>query len=124
MRESKPGHLWIGGHSYGGRQASMLLAEEPDLADALLLLSYPLHPPGKPGQLRTAHFPKLRLPVMLVQGTRDPFGSIEEVKTAIALIPSEVKLVEIDDAGHDLGRDREVVAERIASDFLKPLSSS
>src|SRR5579871_1011444 len=48
--------VWLGGHSYGGRQASMLAAENPGLADALLLLSYPLHPPAKPQQLRTTHF--------------------------------------------------------------------
>src|SRR3984885_2275351 len=58
-RERKPERVWLGGHSYGGRQASMLAAEAPWLADALLLLSYPLHPPRKPGQLRTAHFPNL-----------------------------------------------------------------
>src|SRR5437868_1465677 len=61
MRERAHGRpLILGGHSYGGRQASMLAAEKPDLADALLLLSYPLHPPRKPDQLRTAHFPQLR----------------------------------------------------------------
>jgi len=122
MRESKPDRLWIGGHSYGGRQASMLLADEPGLADALLLLSYPLHPPGKPGQMRTAHFPKLRTPVMFVHGTRDTFGSIEELKGAIGLIPAEVKLVEIQGAGHDLGRDRSAVAGKIAAEFMKRVS--
>src|SRR5277367_2040976 len=69
LREKHPGQLWLGGHSYGGRQASMLVAETPGLVDRLLLLSYPLHPPGKPGQLRTAHFPELQIPTLFVHGS-------------------------------------------------------
>ena len=65
----------------------MLAAEMPDLIDGLLLLSYPLHPPGKPQQFRTAHFPKLNMPALFVHGSRDPFGSFEELKSALALIP-------------------------------------
>ena len=91
--------------------------------DALLLLSYPLHPPRKPEQLRTAHFPKLRTPALFVHGSRDPFGSLDELKSAMALIPAPVKLLEIDGAGHDLGRDRAGLAERIVSEFLNWLSS-
>src|SRR5271167_723887 len=52
--------VFLGGHSYGGRQASMLAAADPGLVEGLLLLSYPLHPPRKPAQVRTAHFPALR----------------------------------------------------------------
>ena len=79
--------LFLGGHSYGGRQASMLAAEEPDLAAALLLLSYPLHPPNKPAQLRTEHFSKLRTRSVFVSGTNDPFGSPAELEKAISLAP-------------------------------------
>jgi predicted alpha/beta-hydrolase family hydrolase len=96
----------------------MLAAESPELTDRLLLLSYPLHAPGKPGQLRTAHFPKLRTPVLFVHGTRDPFGSIDEVKSAIALIPAPVQLLEIEGVGHDLGRNHAAVAAQIATAFL------
>jgi len=60
MRELVTGRVFLGGQSYGGRQASMLLASEPGLADALLLLSYPLHPPRRPAELRTAHLPSLK----------------------------------------------------------------
>src|ERR1019366_8722507 len=60
MRERVSGQVFLGGHSYGGRQASMLCADERGLADGLLLLSYPLHSPRKPEQLRTQHFPRLR----------------------------------------------------------------
>lgn len=96
------GKVLLGGHSYGGRQASMLVAEKPELADALLLLSYPLHPPRKPADLRTAHFPKLSKPVLFVHGERDPFGTPAEMRAAIALIPAATRLMEIEKAGHDL----------------------
>jgi uncharacterized protein len=96
------GRVLLGGHSYGGRQASMLMAEKPGLADALLLLSYPLHPPRKPADLRTGHFPQLRTPALFVHGARDPFGSPEELRAAIALIPARTKLIQIEKAGHDL----------------------
>ena len=115
LREKKAKTVWIGGHSYGGRQASMLAAEMPDLADRLLLLSYPLHPPRKPQQLRTAHFPQLRTPAQFVHGSRDPFCSTEELKTAIDLIPAETALLEIEGAGHDLGRNHAAVAAKIVA---------
>ena len=96
------GPVWLGGHSYGGRQASMLAAEKPDLVKALLLLSYPLHPPRRPADLRTAHFPNLRTPALFVHGERDPFGSIEELRQAITLIPARTELHPVPGAGHDL----------------------
>jgi predicted alpha/beta-hydrolase family hydrolase len=102
MRRSVKGDLFLGGQSYGGRQASMLCAEEPDLVKGLLLTSYPLHPPGKPNQPRTQHLPKLNTPTLFVSGTRDPFGSIEELAAAIKLIPAKTKLLPIEGAGHDL----------------------
>jgi uncharacterized protein len=98
--------LYLGGQSYGGRQASLLAAEHPRLVDGLLLLSYPLHPPGKPTQLRTAHFPMLRTPTLFVSGTADPFGSTAELEEAIAAIPARTRLLIIDGAGHDLKRGR------------------
>jgi uncharacterized protein len=117
MREKHPEQIWLGGHSYGGRQSSMLAAEVPGLVDRLLLLSYPLHPPGKPGQLRTAHFPKLNTPVLFVHGSRDPFGTIEEMRSAIQLIPAPAELMEIEGAGHDLGRDHAALAQKIVEAF-------
>lgn len=92
----------VGGHSYGGRQATMLAAEQPDVAAMLLLLSYPLHPPDKPAQLRTDHFPKLNTPALFVHGTKDPFGTVDEMKAALALIPSKPGFIEVEGAGHDL----------------------
>ena len=81
----------------------MLCAEEPDLVPALLLLSYPLHPPRKPEQQRTQHLPDLRTPTLFVHGTRDPFGSIAELEQALKMIPARTKLLPIEGAGHDLG---------------------
>ena len=95
--------IFIGGHSYGGRQSSMLCAEEPALAAGLLLLSYPLHPPRRPEQQRTQHLPDLRTPTLFVHGTRDPFGTIEELQRAIKMIPAKTKLLTVEGAGHDLG---------------------
>lgn len=94
--------VFAGGHSYGGRQASMLAAEEPGLIDGLLLLPYPLHPPEKPEQLRTAHFPALRTPSVFVHGTKDPFGGIEEMQMALGQIPAVTRLIPVPGAGHDL----------------------
>jgi predicted alpha/beta-hydrolase family hydrolase len=99
----KEARIFLGGHSYGGRQSSMLCAGEPDLVSGLLLLSYPLHPPRRPEQQRTQHLPDLRTPTLFVEGTRDPFGSIEEIERAIKMIPAKTKLLTIEGAGHDLG---------------------
>jgi predicted alpha/beta-hydrolase family hydrolase len=104
LREMTPGAVFLGGQSYGGRQASILAAEQPGLTERLLLLSYPLHPPGKPSQLRTAHFADLRTPAVFVHGTVDPFGSTAELQSALALIPGPTKLLPIERAGHDLKR--------------------
>jgi len=70
------------------------------VADGLLLLSYPLHPPGKPAQLRTDHFTSLRVPALFVHGTRDPFGTVDELRKAIRLIPVAARLQVVDGAGH------------------------
>src|ERR1700719_502539 len=103
LRKMISGRLFLGGHSYGGRQSSMLCAAEPALVAGLLLLSYPLHPPRKPEQQRTQHLPDLRTPALFVSGTRDPFGSIPELERALKMIPAKTKLLPIEGAGHDLG---------------------
>jgi uncharacterized protein len=103
MRKVVAGRIFLGGHSYGGRQASMLCAENSSVAAGLLLLSYPLHPPRKPEQQRTQHLPDLHTPTLFVHGTRDPFGTIEELEKAIKMIPAKTKLLTVEGAGHDLG---------------------
>src|SRR5271166_1832884 len=97
----------------------MLVADEPALVEGLLLLSYPLHPPGRAAQLRTAHFPKLHTPVLFVSGTHDAFGSKEELQAAIKLIPARTKLVSVEGAGHGLLQksNREDLPGRIVEEF-------
>lgn len=114
-------NLFLAGHSYGGRQASMLCAEEPDLAAGLLLLSYPLHPPRRPEQQRTQHLPDLRTPTLFVHGTRDPFGTIAELEHAIKMIPAKTKLMPVEGPGHDLGfkgkSKNEELSTRVLAEF-------
>lgn len=103
MRDRVKGSIYLGGHSYGGRQSTILCADDETLVPGLLLLSYPLHPPRKPEQLRIQHLPNLRTPSLFVHGTRDPFGTSEEMKNALSLIPAKNELLEVQGAGHDLG---------------------
>jgi predicted alpha/beta-hydrolase family hydrolase len=123
MKKIAANRIFLGGHSYGGRQASMLCAEAPDLVLGLLLLSYPLHPPRKPEQLRTQHFTDMQTPTLFVQGSKDPFGSIAEMEQALKQIPGKTKLVVIEGTGHDLGFKGKAKSEgipgKIVSEFQK-----
>lgn len=120
MRRLRSGPIVLGGHSYGGRQASVLAAAEPRLVESLLLLSYPLHPPKKPAELRTKHFPSLKIPALFVHGTRDGFGTIPEMQSARSLIPARTDLLPIAGAGHELltKSNREALIEEVMSRFL------
>jgi predicted alpha/beta-hydrolase family hydrolase len=121
LRQIASGRAFAGGHSYGGRQASLALAQDPGLAGALLLLSYPLHPPGKPDRPRSAHLPDLRIPTLFVHGVRDPFGTVAEIERARASIPARTELLTVE-SGHDLGQTSAsapaTLAARIAPAFL------
>lgn len=121
MRKIVLGRVFLGGHSYGGRQSSMLAAEEPGLVPAILLLAYPLHPPKRPAGPRTAHFASLQTPAMFVSGTRDGFGTIDEMKAALKLIPARTELVAIEGAGHELmtAKNQAELPKRICESFLK-----
>ena len=128
LRKSVAGRIFLGGHSYGGRQATMLCAAESELVKAapdkselvagLLLLSYPLHPPRKPEQLRVQHLPNLRTPSLFVQGTRDPFGSVEEITNALRLIPAKTELITVEGVGHDLGFKGKARAAELPASIL------
>lgn len=126
--KGESGTVFLGGLSYGGRQASMLCAEEPGLVSGLLLLSYPLHPPRRPAQQRTQHLPDLRTPTLFVHGTQDPFGSIDELERAIKMIPARTHLLTVEGAGHDLGfkgkTKKEELPEKIRSEFVEFLAKS
>lgn len=121
MRRESPGRVFLGGHSYGGRQASMLAVAAPGLVEGLLLLSYPLHPPKRLDQMRTAHFPSLQTPALFVSGERDGFGSKAEMETALELIPARTELMKVSGAGHELmtAKNRAELPGRVVEEFLK-----
>ena len=120
---ARAGRVIVGGKSMGGRIASHVLSEEAaegghtqlahgatpeegagaridSLVAGLVLLGYPLHPPGNPARLRTAHLPLLRTPTLVVQGTRDEFGTADEVRRAFAVVPARVEWLVVDGANH------------------------
>jgi uncharacterized protein len=98
----------------------MLIATEPQLIDSLLLLSYPLHPPQKPAELRTKHFPFLQVPALFVHGTGDGFGTIAEMQSVLSLIPARTELLSITGAGRELltKSSREAMIEAVTSRFM------
>jgi uncharacterized protein len=97
----------------------MLCAEEPELVSGLLLTSYPLHPPGKPLQLRIEHLHKIKVPVLFVEGTRDAFGTVDEITSAKGLVPVKTDILVIEGAGHDLGAKGKPRADEIAGKILE-----
>jgi predicted alpha/beta-hydrolase family hydrolase len=102
-RNLADGPLIAGGHSYGGRQTSMVIAEAtPQPVDVLTLFSYPVHPPGRPERRRTEHLPDIAVPTVFTHGTSDPFGTLDEVREAAAMIAAPTEVVDITGARHDL----------------------
>lgn len=106
------GSLVLGGRSFGGRMCSMAVAEGLPAA-GLVLISYPLHPPGKPDRLRIEHLPELRVPVLFVSGGRDPFGTPEELQHHASVIPGPVTHVVVEGKGHDLKSADGVIVDAI-----------
>jgi predicted alpha/beta-hydrolase family hydrolase len=102
VRTLADGPVIAGGHSYGGRMSSMAVADGLAM-EALTLFSYPLHPPGKPERARTEHLPHIASPTVFTHGTADPFGTLDELRAAVALIAAPTTIVEITGARHDLG---------------------
>ena len=115
----RPDRIALGGRSMGGRMCSIAAAEGlPALA--LVLVSYPLHPPGRPDRLRTEHFPQLTMPCLFVSGTRDTFGTPDELTAATSAMPGPVTHVWIEGGDHGLRRKDAEVAEAVAS-FVRAL---
>ena len=112
------GRIAVGGRSFGGRMGSMAVAEGLD-ARALVLVSYPLHPPGKPDQLRTSHFPELRVPCLFVSGRRDAFATPAQLEQETGAIPGPVTLAFVD-GDHGL-RKGEGEAADIVADWVSRL---
>ena len=113
-----------GGHSYGGRLTSMAVADDGLDVDVLTLFSYPLHPPGKPERARTEHLPRVTAPTVFTHGTADPFGSIDEIRPAAALIAAATEIVEITGARHDLGSKKLDVPALAADAALRLLDAA
>ncbi len=108
--------LVLGGRSMGGRMCSMVVgdADDPLPARGLVLISYPLHPPGKPESLRVEHLPRIRVPCLFIHGSRDPFASPAELQQWTATIPGRVTHYWIEGRGHDLKGSDAIVAATVA----------
>lgn len=111
-----PAGLVLGGRSMGGRICSMVVADGLP-ATGLVLIAYPLHPPGKPERLRVDHFGQLDVPCLFVSGTRDPFGTPDELTEHTAAIPGPVTHVWVEGARHELKGADELIAATVR-DFL------
>ncbi len=109
----KPNRMVLGGRSMGGRVASMAVAEGLP-ARGLVLLSYPLHPPGKPDKLRVDHFPSVKRPCLFVSGDRDPFGSPEEFTSHTSAIDATVDHLWLPGDGHDPKKNDEALLDGVA----------
>jgi uncharacterized protein len=127
--ELNPRTLIIGGRSMGGRAASMLAAEQFE-CDGLLLLAYPLHPPGKPEKLRDAHLPSIQVPVICFNGTRDPFCTPELMNAVLGRVTTKWEMHWVDGADHSFhvlkssGRTDAEVMDGIASAATNWVSSN
>ncbi|HZU45886.1 MAG TPA: alpha/beta family hydrolase [Mycobacterium sp.] len=117
------GPLIAGGHSYGGRLTSMVVADGSAQADLLMLFSYPLHPPGKPDRARTEHLAAIAMPTVFTHGTSDPFGTPDGIRAAAALIPAPTQVLQITGARHDL-RSKAVDVPALAVDTALQLLRS
>ena len=101
VRALADGPVIAGGHSYGGRLTSMAVADGLQV-DVLTLFSYPLHPPGKPERARTEHLPRITVPTVFTHGTADPFGTLDELRSAADLVAGPPECGEVRGARHDL----------------------
>ncbi len=115
----KPGRLIIGGKSMGGRIATQIAAAGCP-SDGIILLGYPLHPPGKPEKMRRAHLPDIAVPMLFLQGTRDSLCNLEQLRPLLAEIPAQTRLHVVVDGDHSFkvlkrtGRDQDEVLDELA----------
>ena len=125
-RWSQADRLFIGGKSMGGRIATHLAAQGLESLSGVVCLGYPLHPPGKPQQLRVAHLPSIAVPVLVIQGERDTFGTPDELRPHLESMKAEVHLHVIPRGDHSLTVRSRPAAEtyielaEIAASFIAP----
>ena len=123
-KKLKGNRLLIGGKSMGGRIASQVAAENPENVDGLVFLGYPLHPPGQPDKLRTEHWEKIKCPMLFLQGTRDPFGSPDEIKPFVKKFKLQAKMYPIETGDHSFkvqksaGVTQDAVYEKAMDEIL------
>lgn len=101
-KKLKGNQLVIGGKSMGGRIASQVAASHPENIDGLAFLGYPLHPPGRPDKLRSEHLPKIKAPMLFVQGSRDAFGTKQQIETIIKTLKLRAQLYSVEGGDHSL----------------------
>lgn len=127
FHDAVPREPWVvvGGQSFGGRVASLAAAEPGAPYAALVLFSYPLHPPGSPekAEARTAHWPQIRCPVLLLSGECDPFAKIDLLRGAVPHLGGQAELVTYPRLGHGLMPVLEEVLDRVAA-FLAEHASA
>ena len=106
----------MGGRSMGGRMCSMAMAdtEDPLEVAGLVLISYPLHPPGKPDKLRIEHLPSVSVPTLCISGTKDSFGTPEELQSAFSVVPGEVTWQFLENKRHELAKSDDEIAQLIS----------
>lgn len=111
----KTSRLVIGGRSMGGRMCSMAASDgdDPLKVAGLVLISYPLHPPAKPEKLRTEHLPRITVPTLCVSGTKDTFGTPQELRTAFRRVPGDVTWEFVEKKGHDLKNADDVIVDAV-----------
>ena len=107
--------LVLGGRSMGGRICSIVVADGLVVAAGLVLISYPLHPPGKPDRLRVEHLSRITVPCLFVQGTSDAFGGPDELSEWTSTIPGDDTHVWVEGRGHDLRSSDQLIAEAVAT---------
>ncbi len=115
-RQWSSGALFVGGKSMGGRIATHLGATPLEGLSGVVVFGYPLHPPGKPEQLRVAHLPSLDVPMLIVQGEHDAFGTPNELAPALQMVPTPVDVHVVEGGDHSLkvrGRSREDVSKEV-----------
>jgi predicted alpha/beta-hydrolase family hydrolase len=118
--------LFIGGKSMGGRIASHVAAQGVDGVRGLIFLGYPLHPPGRPEQRRDAHLPAIREPMLFVQGTRDQFGTSEEIRALLPQLNPRTRIFEVADGDHSFkvrvkiaGRKQQAVLDEVYDEVAR-----
>jgi len=124
-KKLKGNRLVIGGKSMGGRIASQVAASHPEHLDGLVFLGYPLHPPGRPDKLRSEHLPRITAPMLFVQGSRDAFGTEDEIRAIINEHRLPATMLAITDGDHSLkvpkssGTDQQEVYDSVCDHILR-----